>query len=354
MKKRYRKLLVFLIVSLVSFTLCVTTYAQDSTYQETKYSIKIQAQPDNPQTYEILVNDEVIIRYRSMARGLNAYERAVIIKDRMKNLGGQLVEGSIKNGSINSYPVVLVNDRLLITVTQEDCEANNSTGTGLASVWANNLKKSLNINSQMKYEEFGQEKKEDEIIKETEEEIQEDIEEQESQEAKETEEETQEGTKEQEPQATIEEQESQEIKEAEEDKKGSKNEDTDIAAVEYKMLELVNKERVQAGVKPLLMDKELVKIARLKSQDMIDKNYFAHTSPTYGDPFAMMRSFGVSFSYAGENLAGNQTVEKAHEALMNSPGHRKNILSPNYTHIGIGIIEGGPYGSMFTQLFISK
>lgn len=301
---RYRRILVFLIVSVVLFTLCSTLYAQESTYDETKYSIKIQAQPDNPQTYEILVNDEVAIRYRSMAKGLSAYERAVIIKDRMKNFGAQLIDGSIKIGTLNSYPVVLVNDKLLITVTKEDCDSNTSTGLGLASVWANNLKKSLDNYPKMEYlEDIQEEVKEDQKIKEDEEVI---------------------------------------------------KKDADISAEEYKMLELVNKERAEAGVKPLVMDKELVKVARIKSQDMIDKNYFDHTSPTYGDPFAMMKTFGIKFAYAGENLAGNQTVEKAHKALMNSPGHRSNILNPNYTHIGIGIIEGGPYSSMFTQLFISK
>jgi uncharacterized YkwD family protein len=125
-------------------------------------------------------------------------------------------------------------------------------------------------------------------------------------------------------------------------------------ADEQKMLDLINQERAKAGVKPLTMDNELVKIARLKAQDMIDKKYFDHTSPTYGDPFKMMKTFGITYGYAGENLAGNQTVENAHVSLMNSPGHRKNILNPNYTYIGIGIVDGGPYGKMFTQLFISK
>jgi uncharacterized protein YkwD len=67
-----------------------------------------------------------------------------------------------------------------------------------------------------------------------------------------------------------------------------------------------------------------------------------------------MKSYGISYKYAGENIAGAPTVEKAHSSLMNSPGHRRNILNPNYTHVGIGIIDGGPYGKMFTQLFISK
>jgi len=118
------------------------------------------------------------------------------------------------------------------------------------------------------------------------------------------------------------------------------------------MLSYINEARRQAGVPPLQMEAKLVKIARLKSQDMIANNYFAHTSPTYGSPFQMMESFGVAYRTAGENLAGHYSVSRAHEALMNSPGHRSNILNPNFTHIGIGIVEGGPYGMMFTQMFV--
>ena len=120
------------------------------------------------------------------------------------------------------------------------------------------------------------------------------------------------------------------------------------------MLSLINQERTKAGLKPLTMDLSVVKVARLKSQDMIDNNYFSHTSPTYGSPFDMMKKFGITYRYAGENLAGNQTVERAHTALMNSDGHRANILKAEFTHIGIGIVDGGAYGKMFTQMFIGK
>lgn len=123
---------------------------------------------------------------------------------------------------------------------------------------------------------------------------------------------------------------------------------------EEKMIELVNSERLKLGLSPLKADEDLVKLGRMKSSDMINKNYFDHNSPTYGSPFDMLKSYGVSYGYAGENIAGAPNVERAHTALMNSPGHRRNILNSNYTHIGIGIIDGGPYGKMFTQLFISK
>jgi uncharacterized YkwD family protein len=125
-----------------------------------------------------------------------------------------------------------------------------------------------------------------------------------------------------------------------------------LTAEEAQMFNLVNQERVKMGLNELKIHEGLVKLARLKSKDMIDLGYFAHQSPTYGSPFDMMRRAGISFSYAGENLAGAPTVSRAHTALMNSPGHRANILNPNFTHLGIGIVDGGPYGKMFTQHFI--
>jgi uncharacterized YkwD family protein len=125
-----------------------------------------------------------------------------------------------------------------------------------------------------------------------------------------------------------------------------------LTADENKMLELVNAERRKAGLKPLENDMRLVDLSRKKSKDMIDNNYFSHTSPTYGTPFDALKNNGITYRYAGENLAGAPTVERAHTGLMNSPGHRANILSPNFTHIGIGIVDGGPYGKMYTQTFI--
>lgn len=127
-----------------------------------------------------------------------------------------------------------------------------------------------------------------------------------------------------------------------------------LTAEEQQMLKLVNEARAQNGAPPLQIDMQVVNVARVKAQDMIDNNYFSHNSPKYGDPFDMLKSFGITYVSAGENIAGNQTVQNAHNALMNSPGHRKNILNPDYTHIGIGIKKGGPYGNMFSQMFVSK
>ncbi len=127
-----------------------------------------------------------------------------------------------------------------------------------------------------------------------------------------------------------------------------------ISAEEQKMVDLVNEARRKNGLEPLKVDTKVTELARMKSKDMIDNNYFSHNSPTYGSPFEMLKNYGVSYRSAGENIAGNQTVERAHVSLMNSPGHRRNILSADYTHIGIGIKDGGPYGKMFTQIFIKK
>jgi uncharacterized YkwD family protein len=125
-----------------------------------------------------------------------------------------------------------------------------------------------------------------------------------------------------------------------------------MTAEEQQMVDLVNQERTSRGLKALTVDMRLVKLARMKSQDMIDKGYFDHNSPTYGSPFDMMKNAGITYRTAGENLAGHRTVQGAHTGLMNSPGHRANILNANFTHIGIGIVDGGRYGKMFTQHFI--
>ncbi|MDI6894651.1 MAG: CAP domain-containing protein [Bacillota bacterium] len=127
-----------------------------------------------------------------------------------------------------------------------------------------------------------------------------------------------------------------------------------LTADEQRMVDLINMERSRVGLPALQVNPVLVKLARLKSEDMVAKGYFGHMSPTYGSPFAMMDRAGVKYRYAGENLAGAPTVEMAHRALMNSPGHRANILSPHFTHVGIGIARGGPYGYMYTQMFTGQ
>ncbi len=119
---------------------------------------------------------------------------------------------------------------------------------------------------------------------------------------------------------------------------------------EEQVVKLVNQARAQNGLKPLTANWELARMARYKSQDMHDKNYFSHTSPTYGSPFDMMRSFGISYRAAGENIAmGYATPQAVMNAWMNSPGHRANILNPSFTQIGVGYVANGNY---WTQEFI--
>ncbi len=121
--------------------------------------------------------------------------------------------------------------------------------------------------------------------------------------------------------------------------------------LEAKMLLLVNKERIAAGLKPLAPDPELTELARKHSADMFARGYFAHVTPEGRDPFDRMQAAGVRFLAAGENLALAPTVEIAHTGLMNSPGHRANILNKNFGRVGIGIMDGGIHGIMVTQEF---
>ena len=126
-------------------------------------------------------------------------------------------------------------------------------------------------------------------------------------------------------------------------------------SIEQQVVNLVNAERAKAGLKPLKADWELARVARFKSEDMRDNRYFDHNSPIYGTPFQMMKSFGINYRSAGENIAAGQTTaESVMKAWMNSPGHKKNILSPNFTHIGVGYAKGGSYGHYWTQQFMSK
>ncbi len=128
----------------------------------------------------------------------------------------------------------------------------------------------------------------------------------------------------------------------------------DLSQDEQILLGLVNKARTDAKVEPLAFDKELLKIARLKAKDMADNNYFSHQSPTFGSPFDMMRQYGISFKTAGENIAGNQTVEGAFKAWMKSDGHKKNILNSGFNFVGIGVANSETYGKILVQQFIGR
>lgn len=122
---------------------------------------------------------------------------------------------------------------------------------------------------------------------------------------------------------------------------------------EKTMIDYVNEERTKVGLKPLAVDLKLAQVARLKAQDMKNLNYFSHTSPTYGSPFDMMKSFGITYRTTGENIAKNSSVLKAHLAFMNSEGHRANILNSTFTHIGVGIVDYSG-SKIVVEMFIGK
>lgn len=121
--------------------------------------------------------------------------------------------------------------------------------------------------------------------------------------------------------------------------------------LETEMLKLVNEERAKEGLKPLAADPELSVVARKHSQDMFARGYFAHVNPDGKDPFDRMKDGNVVFKTAGENLALAQTLQIAHTNLMNSPGHRANIMNPEFGRLGVGILDGGFYGLMISQEF---
>ena len=124
---------------------------------------------------------------------------------------------------------------------------------------------------------------------------------------------------------------------------------------QVEVLNLVNKERKANGLKPLTLNKELSNVANIKSRDMIEKGYFDHTSPTYGSPFDMMKTFNISYKAAGENIAmGQRTPSEVMTDWMNSSGHRANILNSTYTELGVGIQKDSNGTIYWTQMFIGR
>lgn len=128
--------------------------------------------------------------------------------------------------------------------------------------------------------------------------------------------------------------------------------ESSLHAYEREVIRLVNEIRAQNGLASLATDEELSRVARIKSQDMKDNNYFSHTSPVYGSPFDMMKNFGISYKSAAENIAkGQSTPAEVVDAWMNSSGHRANILNASYNAIGVGYVADGNY---WTQMFIGR
>lgn len=126
----------------------------------------------------------------------------------------------------------------------------------------------------------------------------------------------------------------------------------DIKSVEKEVIRLTNIKRQQEGIAPLKSNWELSRVARKKSKDMHVNNYFSHTSPTHGSPFDMIKSYGISYKTAGENIAkGQNSASAVVEAWWDSPGHKKNMLNPAFTEIGVGFNKAG---NSWTQMFIGK
>lgn len=124
--------------------------------------------------------------------------------------------------------------------------------------------------------------------------------------------------------------------------------------LEKELLDLINEKRVAYGLSKLSFDTATQKTAKAKAEDLVANNYFSHNSPTYGTPFEMMQNFGVTYKTAGENIAGNSTLEGAVNAWMNSQGHRENILNNAYNLTGIGIVKSDTYGYVMVQMFVGR
>ena len=134
----------------------------------------------------------------------------------------------------------------------------------------------------------------------------------------------------------------------------SSTETSNMNSDEKEVFDLINKQRTNNVLAALKNDSEVQRVARIKAQDMVNNNYFSHTSPTYGSPFDMLKSFKISYKTAGENIAGNSSNSSAVTAWMNSSGHKANILNSNFNYTGIGVVSSPKYGKMYVQLFIGK
>ncbi len=133
------------------------------------------------------------------------------------------------------------------------------------------------------------------------------------------------------------------------------NSKASASSIEVEVAELVNKYRKEAGLEPLKLVEDVSNVARIKSEDMRDNRYFDHNSPTYGDPFAMLNTFGISYKSAGENIAkGQKTADAVMNAWMNSEGHRRNIMSSNFKEIGIGYVTDSSGTTYWTQQFVTR
>lgn len=123
-----------------------------------------------------------------------------------------------------------------------------------------------------------------------------------------------------------------------------------VASFEEEVVRLVNIERQKAGLSAVQHRADVKNVAEKKAMDMINSNYFSHTSPNYGSPFDMLKTFGISYRAAGENIAkGQKSPQEVMNSWMNSSGHRANILNGQYNSIGVGYYNGA-----WVQMFIQS
>jgi uncharacterized protein YkwD len=122
-------------------------------------------------------------------------------------------------------------------------------------------------------------------------------------------------------------------------------------AAEQDMFRLINKERTSRGLGEVIFDIGLRDVGRAHCRDMLKRGFFSHYTPERISPFDRMDSAGIVYNYAGENIALSPNTNIAMQGLMNSPGHKANILSTSFGKVGVGVIDGGIYGEAFCQEF---
>ena len=123
---------------------------------------------------------------------------------------------------------------------------------------------------------------------------------------------------------------------------------------ESELLTLINDERKKNNLTPLIIDENLQNVARLKAKDLVENNYFSHTSPTYGSPFEMLQNHNITYKIASENIAGNPSLSGALDSWISSESHKNNILNNDYNYTGIAVVDSIAYGKVIVELFIGK
>lgn len=134
----------------------------------------------------------------------------------------------------------------------------------------------------------------------------------------------------------------------------SKDYTSQLTQDEQEVFELINQKRIAEGLDTLKIDDDLQNVCRLKAQEMVEKNYFSHTSPTYGSTFEMIKNNQITYKVAGENIAGNSENARAVDAWMNSENHKANIINRSYNYTGVAVVDSPKYGKIYVQIFIGR